>query len=134
MRYCMTRPILFDFKLDASIFGPSLFGIVRSDRMHLAVSNGSHAFGGYSRPGQIVGHRLGTPTRQLHIRVITADRIGMPRYFDLGLGASHRDRRQIVEHGIGVTLDRRLPGLEQDLASAENVGERRLTGLSCERR
>src|SRR5512144_476396 len=108
MRYCMTRPILLDFKLDTSILGPSLFGIVRSDRMHLAVSDGSHALGGDSRLGQIVGHGLGAPTRQLHVGVVAADRIRMPRYLDLRLRASHRDRRQIVEHGIGVTLDRRL--------------------------
>src|SRR3954452_14201027 len=43
-------PILLDFKLDTSILAPPLFGIVRSDRMRRAVSDGSHALGGYPRP------------------------------------------------------------------------------------
>src|SRR5216684_7992648 len=98
MRYCMAFPFLFDFKLDTAILGSSRFGIVRRDRTRVAISDGSHTFGGDSRLLEILGHGLGASTRQLQIGIITADRIRVSRYFDLGVRTSHRDRRQMIEH------------------------------------
>jgi hypothetical protein len=46
----------------------------------------------------------------------------------VGVRTSHRDRRQIIEHSVGVLLDGRLlnghlAGLAHNVALAQNVGE-----------
>ena len=52
----------------------------------------------------------------------------------MGIRTSHRGRGQVVEHGIGVLLNGRLAGVEQDLALGEDVGKPRLAFSGRERR
>jgi hypothetical protein len=90
----MTLPILLDFKPDTSISVPSLVGTVRRDRMHLAVSDDSHALSDERHRGrsshEFPGHLLPRATFSGRSECLKYARIkmGVPRF---GKISSHHD-------------------------------------------
>src|SRR5205085_3505834 len=115
--FCLKRTRAVYLDLHAAVARPSLSGLVVGDRLGLA-----HAGGFYLRridaaAREVLLHRVRTAQRQLLVRRVAADVVGVPGHPDrIELDAAQL-RRELIELRLAVALEVRLAGVERRIGT-----------------